>query len=66
MKNKLTRRQLASTMLATVAAAQAPSAAPANPQAELDAARQQNQRTAETLSKVDTPISMEPAFHFTA
>jgi len=75
MKNRnlppapITRRQLAGAILttaATAAAAQAPPAAPSSPAGELQAAQEQNQRTAETLAKVQVPIETEPAFHFTA
>lgn len=69
MKNKMTRRQLAGAILATTAsaaAAQAPPTAPSGPAAELQAARDQNQRTAETLAKVQVPMDTEPAFHFTS
>jgi len=67
--NRMTRRQLAGAILtttATAAAAQAPPSAPSTPAAELQAAREQNTRTAETLAKVQVPIETEPAFHFTA
>ena len=69
MKNQMTRRQLAGAMLATAAAAQTPApapAAPSTPAAELAAAREQNQHTAESLDKVAVPIATEPAFRFTA
>jgi hypothetical protein len=69
MKNQMTRRQLAGGMLATAAAAQAPPstpAAPSTPAGELQAAKEQNQRTAETLAKAQVPMEAEPAFHFTA
>jgi hypothetical protein len=66
MKSKMTRRQLAGAMLVTAAAAQGPPSAPANPPAELDAARQQNQRAGDALGKVSLPMDTEPAFHFTA
>jgi hypothetical protein len=65
----MTRRQLAGAILATAAAAQAPPSPPSppsTPAAELQAAREQNQRTGETLAKVQVPIEAEPAFHFTA
>ena len=62
---RITRRQLAGAMLATAAAAQAPPSPPATPAGEFEAAREQNQRTAETLAKVQVPIEAEPAFHFT-
>ena len=64
MKNKMTRRQLAGAILAAAAAAQTPAPAPSGPAAELQAARDQNQRTAETLAKVQVAADSEPAFHF--
>lgn len=70
MSKQMTRRELAGAILATAAAAQTPPSAAANPEAELQAAREQNQRAAETLAaawaKAQVPISLEPAFHFTA
>lgn len=69
MKN-LTRRQLAGAVLATAAAAQTPPSTPAPAQGDLQAAQEQNRRTAETLAaawtKLQAPIETEPAFHFTA
>jgi hypothetical protein len=69
MRN-LTRRQLAGAMLATAAAAQTPPSTPSTPATELQAAQEQNRRTAETLAaawtKLQAPIETEPAFHFTA
>ncbi|MGC9946101.1 MAG: hypothetical protein ABSF64_06990 [Bryobacteraceae bacterium] len=64
--SRITRRQLAAAILTTAAVAQTPPSTPATPDAELQAAREQNQRTAEALAKVQTPIAAEPAFHFTA
>lgn len=61
----LTRRQLAGAILATAAAAQTPASTPSTPEAELQAARDQNQRTAEALAKVEVAMQAEPAFHFT-
>ena len=70
MKNKITRRQLAGAILTTAAAAQAPPSTPSTPATELQAAREQNQRTSEALAaawaKVQNPVEVEPAFHFTA
>ena len=65
-KKTLTRRQLAGAMLAGVAAAQMPADAAADANAELQAAREQNQKTAEAVGKVKVPTPTEPAFHFTA
>ena len=66
MKGKMTRRQLAGTMLATAAAAQAPASAPANPSAETQSAREQNERTRDALAKAAVPMDTEPAFHYKA
>lgn len=63
--SRMTRRQLAGAVLASVAAAQTPPATPANPADELQAAREQNQRTGDALAKVNVPMDTEPAFHFT-
>jgi hypothetical protein len=63
MKNKITRRQLAGTLLATTAAAQAP---PAGAPDELQEARDQNRHSGEALAKVELPQDTEPAFHFSA
>jgi hypothetical protein len=66
----MTRRELAGAMLATAAVAQTPTPTatqtPSTPAAELQAARDQNKRSGETLGKVAVPIDTEPAFHFTA
>jgi hypothetical protein len=69
----MTRRQLGAAILAATAiadAAQTPPSEPSGPAAELQAARDRNQRTAETLAtnwaKVELPMAVEPAFHFTA
>jgi len=62
----MTRRQLAGAILATTATAAAAQTPPSTPAAELQAAREQNQRTAETLAKVPLSIEAEPAFRFTA
>ena len=62
--NGITRRQLAAAMLASTAAAQAP--APSTPAAELQAARDQNRRVAETLDKAPLPPDTEPAFHYSS
>lgn len=61
----MTRRQLAGAILASAAAAQTPPSTPSSPAAELQAAREQNQKTAETLAKVEIAIEAA-AFHFTA
>ena len=70
MKTGMTRRQLAGALLAATAAApappQAPPAAPAGPAEELQAARERNKGTGESLAAVSVPMDTEPAFHFTA
>ncbi|MFN7993928.1 MAG: hypothetical protein U0Q18_10020 [Bryobacteraceae bacterium] len=66
MSLKITRRQLAGTVLAATAAAQNSAQSPAIPSEELQAAREQSRRSADTLNKVDLPVSAEPAFHFSA
>ena len=66
---RMSRRQLAGAILATAAtgaAAQTPPSVPSGPDAELQAARGQNQRAAEALAKAPLPMAAEPAFHFTA
>jgi len=76
-RSRMTRRQLAGAILttaATAAAAQAPpstpASAPSTPAGEVQSAREQNQRTADTLAaawaKLQVPMETEPAFHFTA
>jgi len=62
--SRITRRQLAGALLTTAAMAQTPAPTPATPDAELQAARERNQRTAEALAKVPVPMAVEPAFHF--
>jgi hypothetical protein len=68
MKDRtMTRRQLAGAILSTAAvAAQTPSSSSAPPAVELQAAQEQNQRTAEALAKMQVPMDAEPAFHFKA
>lgn len=51
---------------ASAAPAQAPSAPLPAPANELQAARDQNQRTIEALAKIEIPMTAEPAFHFKA
>jgi hypothetical protein len=63
---KMTRRQLAGAMLAAAAVAQTPPSPPATPESELQAAREQNQHTADVLARLEVPFQAEPAFHFTA
>jgi hypothetical protein len=61
---KVTRRKLAAVLLAPAAAAQAqtPSASPD----EVEAARARLKTNAEALTKVELPMSTEPAFRFEA
>jgi hypothetical protein len=70
VQSKVTRRELAGALLTATAAAQtpapSPSGAPANNATELEAARAQNKRLAETLAKASVPMDTDPAFHFTA
>jgi hypothetical protein len=57
---KLTRRSLAISALASVAAAQQTTSD------ELEQARKQVELTSQTLLKYEIPISSEPAFQFKA
>jgi hypothetical protein len=70
MKSGMTRRQLAGSLLAAAAVAQAPPEtarpAPGAPADDLEAARDQNRRSAEALAQVAVPMDTEPAFHFSA
>jgi hypothetical protein len=69
LPSRMTRRQLAGAVLATAAVAQTPPPAPSSPktpEAELQAAREQNQGAADSLAKLPVLVSTEPAFHFTA
>jgi hypothetical protein len=62
---KMTRRQLAviATLATTVAVAQTPPA----PDTDLDkAARESHRQNSAVLSRFELPMSVEPAFHFTA
>jgi hypothetical protein len=70
---RMTRRQMAGALLAGAAVAQtqpaetdATASAPATPEAELQAAKEQNRQTAESLAKVAVAMATEPAVHFTA
>lgn len=60
---KLTRRKLAAALLAP-AAVQAQQPAP--PRDEVEAARARLKANAETVAKVEVPMSTEPAFSFRA
>ncbi len=59
----VTRRSLIAGAVAAPAIAQA---APATPEAELEAARESLRRNAEALAKVKVPVETEPAFLFKA
>ena len=58
---QLTRRKLAIALLAPAATAQTPA-----PVDELQAARDRIKTNGELISKVDLPMSTEPAFEFKA
>jgi len=68
MAPKLTRRELSIALTGSAALlAQAPPAPiPSNPDEELKAAREANQRNAEQLGKVKVAMSIEPDTHFHA
>jgi hypothetical protein len=61
---KVTRRKLAAVLLAPAAAAQAQT--PSAPRDEVEAARARLKTNAEALTKVELPMSTEPAFRFEA
>ena len=61
---KLTRRQIASALTAGAALAQTPPQPAANPDAELQAARDRVKANATRLSTVTVPMTVEPAFQF--
>jgi len=65
MKHKLTRRELATSVLST-AAAQAMPQAPATADEELKAARDRLKAAGDTLAKQAVPMATEPAFQFRA
>jgi hypothetical protein len=60
---KLTRRELAAALAATPVFAQTP-AIPATPEAELEAARADVKANSMALSRIEVPITIEPAFVF--
>lgn len=64
MQIKITRRKLAAIAVGTAAAQAAQ--APAQPENLNELAREQLGKNAETLAKVDLPMSTEPAFQFKA
>jgi len=67
MSRKMTRRDLAAVLgsAAAVAAARAQNA-PANPPDLNAAAKDQLRQNAETMAKVELPMSTEPSFSFKA
>jgi hypothetical protein len=64
MKTKISRRKLMAAAAGTaVAAAQTP----VPPQTDLaQAAREQNRRSGDVLTRFEIPLATEPAFHFKA
>jgi hypothetical protein len=60
----ISRRQLAGVVLAGTALAQAPPKP--QPEANLDAARQQQRAALQAVAQVPLPMSTEPAFQFKA
>ena len=66
---KVTRRELAAALASAPVLAQAqtrPSAAPAAPDGELQAARERIRNNSEALARVAVPMTTEPAFQFKA
>ena len=63
---KLTRRELASALVASAAMAQTPPPSPLTPEAELQAARDQVKSNADRLAAQSVPMSTAPAFQFKA
>jgi hypothetical protein len=64
---KLNRRQLVTAATGTALAVKAiAQQTPAAPSDFMKAARDANQRNAETLAKFEVPVSTEPAFQFKA
>ena len=64
MQIKITRRKLAAIAVGTAAAQAAQE--PAQPENLNELARERLRKNAETLAKVDLPMSTEPAFQFKA
>jgi hypothetical protein len=62
---KMTRRQLATSLIATAALAQS-GAAPANPEAELQTSRDQVKAAGTVLGQFELGMAVEPAFAFRA
>ncbi|HEY1241204.1 MAG TPA: hypothetical protein VGF16_11650 [Bryobacteraceae bacterium] len=61
---KVTRRELGSALAAGVAAAQTQAQPTANPDAELQRAREQVKANSARLAAEPVPMSTEPAFQF--
>ncbi|MBV9504701.1 MAG: hypothetical protein JO323_06810 [Acidobacteriia bacterium] len=62
---KVTRRQLTASLIVAPVLAQAP-AVPAGPEADLEAARKEVQAITMALSRIEVPVTTEPAFAFKA
>lgn len=63
---RLTRRELGTALVAGVAAAQSSAQLPPNPEAELQAAREQLKTMMARLTAQPVPMATEPAFQFKA
>lgn len=63
---KLTRRELASSLTAVAALAQAPAQSPTTSEALLQAARDQVKAMSARLAAQMVPMATEPAFQFKA
>jgi hypothetical protein len=63
---KLTRRKLASVLVAATAGAAQQPPAPPTSDSDLQAARDRLQANAATLAKTPIPMATEPAFQFKA
>ena len=61
---KLSRRELAASLTLGAAFAQTASQAPASPEAELQAAREEVKANVARLASQTVPMTTEPAFHF--
>lgn len=66
MNGKLTRRQLAAALAPVAALAQTVTRPSADPEEELQAARERLKTTATALDAVNLPMATEPAFQFKA
>lgn len=67
MASRFTRRQIALALAsASTAVAQTGAPVPANPDEDLQAARERNRRDSGDLAKFPLPMLTEPAFRFKA